>query len=286
MIMHGLGSLYRLGKCLAFVAGAFLMLPAVAEIDRAAAEKLLQQSGTLPQIDALPAQFRANFEQALREQRDVPVTIDEVRKFADVGDGAFASAKLRSTVIESVAKRLTSAEASAIRDWYNSAAGLKILALEAAASSADHASALQRGRALLEKMPKEQSAQLRALIEASRAAEFVAGLSINMAVSAALAAASATAPKDIPSYTQLRDSAMRDREKLTQSIAEVMIVVYANTYDRASDAELKQYLAFLQSSAGKTFSDALVTSFDRAIAASAAELATTLAEARRPARRR
>jgi hypothetical protein len=271
---------------LVLFASALLAASAHSQLDRTTAEKLLEQSGTLAQIDALPPQFRANFEQALREQRDLPITSDEVRKFAEMGDSAFAATKLHASVTETVAKRLSATDASAVRDWYMSPTGLKMLALEAAAASADHASAVKRGRGLLERMPKEQSAQLRALLNASRAAEFVASLSINMAVSAAFASATATSLKEVPTYATLRESAIRDREQLTQSIAEVMIAVYANTYDRASDAETKQYLAFLRSSAGKTFSDAILRAFDNGITASATELATALVDSKRPPPRR
>ena len=259
---------------------------ASAQIERDLAERLLQQSGNLAQLDALPTQFRSNFEQALREQRDLPITSDEVRKFAAMGDNAFTASKLRASVIEIVSKRLTPTDAVTLRDWYNSATGLKILALEAAATTADHGAAVRRGTALMERMTKDQVAQLRALMDASRAAEFVANLSINLAVAAAHGAASATSPKDVPAFATLREGAMREREKLMQSISNVMIAVYANTYDRASDAEIAQYLALLQSGAGKTFSDSLITALDRTIANSVTELSAALVELKRPPQRR
>lgn len=270
----------------ALCVGLVIPFAATAQIERSAAERLLQQSGNLAQVDGLPAQFRANFEQALREQRDLPITSEEVRKFAAMGDTAFEAAKLRASIIDAVSKRLSSADATALRDWYNSATGLKMLALEAAATSADHPAAVRRGTAILERMTKEQASQLRALMDASRAPEFVASLSINMAVAAAHAAASATSPKDVPAFAVLREGAMREREKLMQSISEVMIAVYANTYDRATDAEIAQYLALLQSAPGKTFSDSLIVSFDRTIASSLTELSAALVELKRPPPRR
>ncbi|TAG80993.1 MAG: hypothetical protein EAZ24_04685 [Burkholderiales bacterium] len=285
-MLCSLNQFRRFSRFAVFFVGSIISFTATGQIERSTAEALLQQSGNLAQIDGLPAQFRANFEQALREQRDLPITSEEVRKFAAMGDTAFESSKLRASIIDAVSKRISSADATALRGWYNSAAGLKMLALEAAATSADHAAAVRRGTALLERMPKEQAAQLRTLMEASRAPEFVANLSINLAVAAAHAAASATSPRDVPAFASLREGAAREREKLVQSIGDVMIAVYANTYDRASEAEIAQYLALLQSTPGRAFSDALIVAFDRTIATSLNELSAALVELKRPPPRR
>jgi hypothetical protein len=256
-----------------------------AQVDRAIAEKLLQQSGTLAQIDALPAQFRANFEQALREQRDHPITGDEVRKFAAMGDASFASTKLRDSIIKNVAGRLSIANAKTVAEWYESENAKKMLALEAAASTANHADSVKRGIDLNASQAQERTQQLKAMVEASRAAEFVANLSINMAVSAAVSAASATSSAAPPTFTQLREAALRDRDSLVKSITDVMHAVYASTYEKATDRELTAYFAYLQSPAGAQFAGAIVEAFDRAMAAASAELSSALVQLRQPPKR-
>lgn len=270
---------------MASLVGLLLCSIVFAQVDRATAEKLLQQSGTLAQIDALPAQFRANFEQALREQRDYPITGDEVRKFAAMGDASFASAKLRDSIIKTVAERLSVANAKSVAEWYESENAKKMLALEAAARTANHADAVKKGIDLNASQAKERTQQLKAMIEASRAAEFVANLSINMAVSAAVSAASATSSAAPPTFTQLREAALRDRDSLVKSITDVMHAVYASTYEKATDRELAAYLSYLQSPAGAQFASAIVEAFDRAMAAASAELSSALVQLRQPPKR-
>lgn len=270
----------------ASLVGLLLCSIVFAQVDRAVAEKLLQQSGTLAQIEALTPQFRANFEQALREQRDHPITGDEVRKFATMGDASFAPTKLRETIINTVAERLSTTNAKVVAEWYESENAKKMLALEAAASVANHAESVKKGMALNGSQPKERTAQLKSMIEASRAALFVANLSINMAVSAAVSAASATSTATPPTYAQLREAALRDRESLVQSITDVMHAVYATTYEKASDRELGDYLSYLQSPAGSQFANTIVDAFDRAIAQSTQELSVSLVQLKTPKRTR
>jgi hypothetical protein len=161
--------------------------------------------------------------------------------------------------------------------------------MEAEAARADQRTAMQSGAALLSKLPEARTDTLKELVEATRSADFVAELSINMAAAAAhntsVATAIATSKKVSSTFNEVRESAMRDRAQVVKSISEVLLVAYAKTYEKASDDDLKAYVAHMKSPAGKSFADAIVAAFDRAVIASANDLSAQLAAPPKPTRR-
>ncbi len=258
---------------------------AFAQVDAAVAEGVLGKSGTLAQVDAVTPQFRGNFEQGLREQRDVPLTRDETTKLTAVGDRTFAATTLRTSIVATVASRLTPEQARALEAWYDSESGKRMLALEAQAAKADPAKALQEGAAIAAKLTASQSSRLSALIEATRAAEFIADLSIDMAVAATYATSVATSPRPTPSFTEIAESASKERAQVAQSMKTLLLNAYAKTYENASDDELKAYAEFMNTSAGKQFTETIIVAFNRAIAASANELGRSLVDSKKPSKR-
>jgi hypothetical protein len=274
VFLQTLNLVYALACALGFASLAH------AQVDAALSERVLSKSGTLAQLDALPPQFKANFEQGLTEQRETPFTRVEIKRLTDLADVSFAASKLRTGIIATVAQRLSAEQVAALDKWYESDLGKRMLALEAEAAKADQRQAMEAGAALLTKSPEARSALLRELVEATRAAEFVADLSINMAVAAAhnasVAAARAASRSATTTLKELRDSAMRDRAQAVTSMNDVLMIAYAKTYERANDDDLKAYIAHMKSSAGKELADAVIAAFDRAISSSANELSASL----------
>jgi hypothetical protein len=272
-----------------FAACAVVASSANAQVDRSAAERLLQQSGTLAQIAALPPQFKTNFEQGLSEQNQTPLIPAEKKRLTGIGDEAFAVAKLQNIVVGTVSQRLNAEHVIALEKWYTSELGQRFLAMEADAAKADPRAATEAGMALLKKTNEARSTLLKDLLEASRATDFVTEFSINVAAAAAhntsVAAAVAASRAVSTSFNEIRAIVSRDRVQIAKSIAEVMIIAYANTYEQASNDDLKAYVSHLNSSAGKAWAEAVIVAFDRAIVASANELATELSAPPKPARR-
>ncbi len=264
-----------------------------AQVDRAIAERVLQKSGTLAQVDAVPAQFKGNFEQGLREQRDTPFTRDEINRFLALAERTFTSKALGATIIATVADQLNTDHGAILEAWYDGATGKRILAVEAAAAKADPAVTVREGSALFGKLSESRRELLKELLAASRAADFVADLSIDMAVTAAHATAAVTSAGSAiantrtaqPSLKELRESAAKDRSQVVTSMNELLLVVYAKTYESLSDDELRVYVTALTSAAGKQFTEAVIVAFNRALFASASELGKAISELNKPAKK-
>jgi Uncharacterized protein conserved in bacteria (DUF2059) len=256
-----------------------------AQIDAALATRILGRSGTLAQIDAVTPQFRGNFEQGLREQRDEPLTRDETAKLAAMADREFAPATLRASIVATAAERLTAERVIALEAWYDSALGKRFMALEEAAAKADAAAAMQAGAAILAKLPAQRAEQLKALVEATRAAEFVADLSIDMAVAAAYATSIATSRNETPTIKNLRESAMKERTQVVQAMNNILLNAYTKTYEKVDDEDLKAYVEFMRSAAGKQFTETIIVAFNRAIMASATALGKAIVDSRKPVKK-
>jgi hypothetical protein len=253
---------------------------ACAQVEPAVAERVLSKSGTLAQLEALPPQFKTNFEQGLTEQRDTPFTRAEIKRLSDLADAAFAASKLRTSIIVTVAQRLSAEQIPPLDKWYDGELGKRMLAMEAEAAKADQRQAMEAGAVLLSKSTEPRIALLKELVAATHAAEFVADLSINMAVAAAhnasVAAAKPASRSATTTLKELRDGAMRDRAQVVTSMNEVLLIAYAKTYEKASDEDLKAYVAHMKSAAGKQLAEAVIAAFDRAISSSANELSASL----------
>ncbi|MGL4230368.1 MAG: hypothetical protein ACRCWJ_03295 [Casimicrobium sp.] len=255
---------------------------AFAKVDSAVAERLLAKSGTLAQIDALPVQFKANFEEGLREQKEAPLTREEINRMTAVADRMFAVAKLRAAIASGVGERLTNEQANALDAWYDGATGKRMLALEEAAAKSDQAVAMREGAARMRALAPERAARLRELLEATRASDFVAEFSIDMSVGATYAALIATSRNAPPPLETLRESAAKEKPQIVKSVNDSLLVAYAMTYEKASDADLKAYAEFMQSAAGKAFSSAVIAAFSKTIVSSANELGKALTESAKP----
>jgi hypothetical protein len=272
---------------LGFVCAAlWCFAPSVdAKVDVLVAERLLAKSGTLAQIDALPVQFKSNFEEGLREQKDVPLTREEINRMSAVVDRTFAVAKLRAAIASGVAETITDEHATALDAWYDSPTGKRMLALEEAAAKSDQAATIQEGTASLAILAPERLARVRELLDATRASDFVAELSIDMSVGATYAALKATARNAPPPIEALRESAAKDKAQIVKLVSESLLAVYVKTYAKASDADLIAYTEFMKSAAGKAFSSAVIGAFSKALVSSANDLSKALVETTKPAKK-
>ncbi len=271
----------------AVLGGAFCCFVSVvfAKVENSLVERLLAKSGTLAQIDALPAQFKSNFEEGLREQKEAPLTREEINRMSAVSDRVFAVAKLRTAITSGVGERLTTEHANALDAWYDSALSKRMLALEEAAAKTDQAAAMREGVAALGKLAPERVARLRELLEATRASDFVAEFSIDMSVGATYAALIATSRNAPPPIETLREGAAKETPQIVKSVNDSLLIAYAKTYENASDADLKAYAEFMKSGAGRAFSRAVIAAFSRAMTSSATELGKALTETSKPQRK-
>jgi hypothetical protein len=262
----------------------FVASSASAQIEAASAERLLRKSGTLAQIDAIAPQFRAGFEDSLRKQPGSPLKQSEIARMSAVADRAFAASKMQSAVVATVAERMSAANLDALDRWYESELGKRMTAFEVEAAKADQAQAIEAARQLVATLPAPRIELVRELVAATRAADFIVDLTVNMTVAIAYGASLASSEVEVTPLNELRKLVLKDREQIAGAMNELLLAVYAKTYEKASDADLKSYAAFMKTAAGAQFTEAVIVAFERSLMTGAADFGRGLVEQRKSAK--
>jgi hypothetical protein len=261
---------------------AFVSL-AYAQVDAAAAERILRKSGTWSQIDAVTPQFKTAFAESIRQQSGAAVKELEIERFAAVAERAFAATKLKTMIANTVAEQTNPQHVAALDKWYDGPIGKRLTALEEAAAKLDQGESVKEGAALVAALKAPRLAIVQEMVDVTRAADFIADLSINMGTAVAYGASLASSEVEVP-LKQLRENAMKEREPMIKVMRDYVLSIYAKTYEKASDEDLKAYIAFMKTPAGKQFTEVIITAFERAFVASAADLGKSLVELRKSAK--
>lgn len=257
-----------------------LLLSAVAAV--CAAEEpvyaeFMRKSGLWVQVGAMEASVRLGFDAAVAKFGPAaPAALDTVRR--SIGE-IYGAARMREAVRRQLASNLSSADLNEDLAWLATPFAQRVTAMEEAAASADKI--VERARAADAKFASLGIARrklLERMIEASDAAEMHAQIFVNqlMAVSRAIAAASGQRETDAATMAPQLDLL---RAQLKGSIAPRLLADLALIYDELSDAELEQYLAFIESPAGRRTARAVNAALAAVLSDAAEQLGQSLVRA-------
>jgi hypothetical protein len=256
-----------------------------AQVDEATAERLMRRSGLWEQLGTTAAGARAGIEAAARNHL-TPLSAEEVQGLLHATDTALAPDKLRGAVRGALMSRVPAEEVPAVESWLDSELGRRITALELAASRPDRDSerVIRSGIARLEKASPERRRLVETLVEASRSAEAITAMTINIAVAVQRGVAVMRPGTPAPPVTALREAFAGQRAQMLQAYRGMSQALFAETYEGLADAELTRYLEFLRGSAGRRFLDATLQAMEQALVDAAEELGARLPGVRPGAR--
>ena len=162
------------------------------------------------------------------------------------------------TIKEHINSHMTSSELDSVLAWFDSDLGRKINKAEEDASSAEAYSQARQVSAGLQSQPQDplRKQLISEIDRASHLSEVTTGMKMSMIINMTEARPSASSNRD--SYKEEMISQIKDRRGLIQenTTREVMArLLFA--YRSMSDNELKQYLNFLNSEAGKKYADTI-----------------------------
>jgi hypothetical protein len=190
-------------------------------------------------------------------------------------DNAFAPGALQRKFRLAMTGKLNNADLGSIFAFEKSPLGARMTALEKASQGADaQARIAKMAGELVERLKNEpERAEVLALVDSSlRFTEIATDISLNTsrAVAAGMAAGGAAAGDKA---AVLPDEEIRaiysDFEKMRPATAvqvkEETLLLLAYTYREASIPELRQYLVFLTSPAGKRFYDAVMSAMNEVL---------------------
>lgn len=283
---------WRSRTALANVAAFLLMLglalamalapaPAAAQIDEPTAERLMRASGLWEQLGATAAGARAGIEAASRN-RLTTLSGDEVQRLLRATDAAFEAGTLRAAVRRALAARVAPAHVAALDAWLTGELGRRITALEVAAARPDRDSdsAIRAGVARLAAAPEERRKLIDSLVEATRAAESITNMTINIAVAVQRGMGSVRPDLPAPPVSELRQAFAAQRPQMLEAYRGMSSALFAEMYSALPDADLARYLAFLQGEPGARYLEATMAATEQALVEAAERLGTRVPAAR------
>lgn len=267
----------RLAFALAWGLAALATTAVQAQIDEAAAEQLMRQSGLWEQLGSTAAGARAGIETAARH-RLTALTEDELQRLLKATDAAFAPDTLRAAVRKALAARVPPAHLSPLQAWLDGELGRRITALEVAAARPDRDSerAIRAGIARLNAAPEGRRKLIEQLVESTRAAESITNMTINVAVAVQRGMASVKPDGPVAPVATLRESFEAQRAQMIQAYGGMSQALFAEMYQALPDGELASYLEFLRSAAGRHFLEATMQAMEQALVQAAETLGTRL----------
>lgn len=276
----------RLGAASVSTAAAMLMVaftlalalaptPAAAQIEEAAAERLMRASGLWEQLGATAAGARAGIEAASRNGL-TPLSSDEVQRLLRATDAAFEAGTLRAAVRRALAARVVPTHVPVLEAWLAGEPGRRITALEVAAARPDRDSdrVIRAGIARLAAAPEERRKLIDSLVEATRAAEAITNMTINIAVAVQRGMGSVRPDLPAPPVTELRQAFAAQRPQMLEAYRGMSRSLFAETYSALPDADLARYLEFLQGDPGARFLAATMAATEQALVEAAERLGT------------
>jgi len=242
-----------------------LAQPALAQSQEAldTAQRLVVRSGLAVQLRGFVGQTKSQL--AARRGK----TSDELAlKLVEAAEEAYRPEALQDEIARDVARRLQVKDMKVALAWLDTDIGRRITLAEEAASSADDAAVGKFMQGLKDRKPTAARVSLiTAIIEASDAEDLaVRGLQA-IALGVALGMDS-TLPNERRlglARIEKRVKAELPKEKLKQELRAAMLSTSLYAYRELPDEDLRPYVAFLRSAAGKRYSDQMTEAFMGAV---------------------
>lgn len=264
----------------AFIGFAFLVLQtaAMAEVPLATAEALMRKSGIWAQLGDVAAQVKLGLVQS---SQDGVLPAEEIQRLERIADDAFAASRLRDSVLQTLSREVTPAQSADALQWYDSAVGEQITAMEEAFSSSfdDLNRRMADGNQVLAKASAKRQSLLSQTVKASRAAEAMASMEINVTVGILQGLANAMPGPGKRSTADLRKGMEAKRPQMVAANRGVALTMSALTYQAANDKVLEQYVRFLSSKSGTELSISMMDALDQSVSRAAQRLGSAIPRA-------
>lgn len=194
--------------------------------------------------------------------------------------GLFEGQRMIVAVEQRIGGRLSQADLDSVADFYGSPVGRKIVAAEIRASDVRGKTMAEKALRLYEGLQRSDPARLalyRTLIRAGRSEQILKD--VTTAVLDAVAAGVTSSIRDTAFRRQIRTKLREAKAEIAKYASIVVLVGAAYGYRDLSDDDLNAYAAFLRSTAGRRYFDALVPAFRSVVASEARAFGRAFGEA-------
>jgi hypothetical protein len=251
---------------------AFAEQPALAQSQEAldSAQLLVVRSGLAVQLRGLRGQMKSGLEQQRGKVSD-----EMMLKLVEAAAEAFRPEVLQDAIARDVARRLSVADMKVALAWLGTDVGRRITLAEEAASNADDDAIAKYTQGLKQRKPTAARVSLvKQILEATYAEESAVRSLQAIALGVALGMDSTLPDERRLGMARLEKevNAALPKEKLKQELRTTMAAGLLYAYRELHDEDLRRYIAFLRSPAGKRYSDEMTEAFMDSVVRSSVRL--------------
>lgn len=214
-------------------------------------------------VEQYPAMLSQGIREGLKQRGQVPPMVADTVGY--VVSSSFSADKIEQQIITDLQARLTDEQLQAVSEWYQTPVARKISSAEIAASAPEAWPQIQASAPELNRKYKgtPKAEMFDRFDRAARATE--SAVDTTIAVQLGLATAMSALSSESMHYEQLERRIENQRGMLRGVVGQQVYDSYLYTYDKVSAQELALYLEFLESPAGKQFSQVVTSSIQQAI---------------------
>ena len=214
-------------------------------------------------VEQYPAMLSQGIREGLKQRGQVPPMVADTVGY--VVSSSFSADKIEQQIITDLQAQLTDEQLQAVSEWYQAPVARKISSAEIAASAPEAWPQIQASAPELNRKYKgtPKAEMFDRFDRAARATE--SAVDTTIAVQLGLATAMSALSSESMHYEQLERRIENQRGMLRGVVGQQVYDSYLYTYDKISAQELALYLDFLESPAGKQFSQVVTSSIQQAI---------------------
>ena len=210
-----------------------------------------------------PAMMSQGIREGLKQNGQLPPMV--ANTIGNIVSSGFNSVDIEQQIITDLQAQLTDEQLQAVSEWYRTPVARKISSAEIAASAPEAWPQIQASAPELNRKYKgtPKAEMFDRFDRAARATE--SAVDTTIAVQLGLATAMSALSSESMHYEQLERRIENQRGMLRGVVGQQVYDSYLYTYDKVSAQELALYLEFLESPAGKQFSQVVTSSIQQAI---------------------
>ena len=214
-------------------------------------------------VEQYPAMLSQGIREGLKQRGQVPPMVADTVGY--VVSSSFSADRIEQQIITDLQAQLTDEQLQAVSEWYQTPVARKISSAEIAASAPEAWPQIQASAPELNRKYKgtPKAEMFDRFDRAARATE--SAVDTTIAVQLGLATAMSALSSESMHYEQLERRIENQRGMLRGVVGQQVYDSYLYTYDKVSAQELTLYLDFLESPAGKQFSQVVTSSIQQAI---------------------
>lgn len=216
------------------------------------AELIMKRSGLWDQLGSVLPQARIGFSAAFAMGDGEPeAAITD--KLEEALVQAYGAERLRTLGRTRLSRELDARQVTAMQRWFDSPLGRKVDELEkaAAATQTDLRQVIQQGEDAAAHLSAERRALLTQLLQETRSDEAMVDVSLHTVVATHKGISSAMPGTSRLTNKEVKATLMADRGEMLQAYRKLIIASFVQAYAPLSDAELRQYVGFLKTPAGR-----------------------------------